>query len=168
MGQITKPVLLVQAEEGELISEAPEFSRIVVSLDGSIASENALPITRALARAFGSEVVLLCVPQVPEVQNYRAASSAVDQIRSRMVETMNNFLDAVSRSLREAGLEVRTMITGSLPVRTIVSVGEEEQADLIVLTSRGRGGLDRLFIGSVAESVVAESNKAVLMVPVPE
>jgi nucleotide-binding universal stress UspA family protein len=167
MGQVTKPVLLVQAGD-DMVGVVPDFSRVLVSLDGSIASENALPITRALAKAFGSEVVLLSVPQVPEVQNYRAASSAVDQIRSRMVETMENFLNAVSRSLREDGLDIRTMITGSLPVRTIVSTGEEEEADLIVLTSRGRGGLDRLFIGSVAESVVAESNKPVLMVPVPE
>ena len=112
-------------------------------------------------------MILLSVPQVPEVQNYRAVSTAVDQIRSRMVETMENFLKAVSRSLSEDGLEVRTMITGSLPVRTIVSTGEEEQADLIVLTSRGRGGLDRIFVGSVAEKVVEESDKAVLMVPVP-
>ena len=37
-----------------------------------------------------------------------------------------------------------------------------------MLTSRGRGGIDRLFMGSVAERVVAESNRAVLMVPVHE
>ena len=37
-----------------------------------------------------------------------------------------------------------------------------------MLTSHGRGGIDRLFMGSVAESVVAESDKAVLMVPVYE
>ena len=47
-------------------------------------------------------------------------------------------------------------------------IAEEEEADLIMLTSRGRGGIDRLFMGSVAESVVAESDKAVLMVPVYE
>jgi nucleotide-binding universal stress UspA family protein len=167
MSKITKPVLLVQAEEDELSAEVPDFDRVMVSLDGSIVSENALPITRSLSKAFDSEVILLSVPQVPEVQNYRAASTAVDQIRSRTVATMENFLNAVSRSLREDGLKIRTMITGSLPVRTIVSTGEEEEVDLIVLTSRGRGGLDRLFVGSVAESVVAESNKAVLMVPVP-
>jgi nucleotide-binding universal stress UspA family protein len=167
MSKITKPVLLVQAEEDDLTTEIPDFERVMVSLDGSIVSENALPITRSLSKAFDSEVILLSVPQVPEVQNYRAAAKAVEQIRSRMVATMDNFLNAVSRSLREDGLKIRTMITGSLPVRTIVSTGEEENVDLIVLTSRGRGGLDRLFVGSVAESVVAESNKAVLMVPVP-
>jgi len=168
MSQITKPVLLVQAEEEDLTVTEPNFERVMVSLDGSIASENALPITRAISEAFNSEVILLSVPQVPEVQNYRAASTAVDQIRSRMLETMENFLKAVSRSLADDGLKVRTMITGSLPVRTIVSTGEEEKADLIVLTSRGRGGLDRLFVGSVAERVVEESDKAVLMVPVPD
>lgn len=167
MRKITKPVLLIYTEEEEPITKTPNFDRIMVSLDGSIVSENALPITRSLSKAFDSEVILLSVPQVPEVQNYRAPSTAIEQIRSHTVETMEHFLNAVSRSLKEDGLNIRTMITGSLPVRTIVSIGEEENVDLIVLTSRGRGGLDRLFVGSVAERVVAETNKAVLMVPVP-
>lgn len=167
MSAITKPVLLVHTTEEEPITKIPEFNRMLVSLDGSIVSENALPITRSISKAFNSEVILLSVPQVPEVQNYRAPSNAVEQIRSRMVGTMEDFLHAVSRSLGEDGLKTRTLITGSLPVRTIVSTGEEENVDLIVLTSRGRGGLDHLFVGSVAERVVAETNKAVLMVPVP-
>ncbi|HKJ26727.1 MAG TPA: universal stress protein [Anaerolineales bacterium] len=165
MRRITKPVLLVQINEDQDVIH-PKMERILVSLDGSILAENTLPYARALAIAFSSEIVLLAVPQVPEVQSYRAPDQAVEQIRSQMVTTMENFLSAVGRSLREDGLQVRTMTFGSLPVRTIVSVGEEEDADLIMLTSRGRGGIDRLFMGSVAERVVAESNRAVLMVPV--
>jgi nucleotide-binding universal stress UspA family protein len=167
MRQITKPVLLVQMVDEQAVIQ-PNMERILVTLDGSILSENTLPYARALAKAFSSEIVLLAVPQVPEVQSYRAPDQAVEQIRAQMEATMENFLDAVGRSLREDGIEVRTMTKGSLPVRTIVSVGEEEETDLIMLTSRGRGGLDRLFIGSVAERVVAESDQAVLMVPVIE
>jgi nucleotide-binding universal stress UspA family protein len=144
------------------------MERILVSLDGSILAENTLPYARAFAKAFSSEIVLLAVPQVPETQSYRAPDQAVEQIRSQMEATMDNFLEAVGRSLRQDGLEVRTITQGSLPVRTIVSVGEEEDVDLIMLTSRGRGGIDRLFMGSVAERVVAESDRAVLMVPVHE
>ena len=167
MAQITKPVLLVQITDSQAVL-APKMERILVSLDGSILAENTLPYARALAKAFGSEIILLAVPQVPEVKSYRAPDQAVEQIRTQMESTMDNFLDAVARSLREDGLEVRTMTQGSLPVRTIVSIGEEEGVDLIMLTSRGRGGLNRLFMGSVAERVVAESEKAVLMVPVYE
>ena len=52
MSQITKPVLLVQAEEDELTTKEPNFERVMVSLDGSIASENALPIATLILPGF--------------------------------------------------------------------------------------------------------------------
>jgi nucleotide-binding universal stress UspA family protein len=165
MSRITTPVLLVQTE-GEFNGQEPEIKTILVSLDGSIFSENALPYARALAKAFSSEVVLLTVPEVPQVESYRAPAGQVEAIRSQAVATIEDFLDAVARSLRQDGLKVRTMTQGSLPARTIVSVGNEEEADLIMLTSRGRGGWDRVFTGSVAERVVSQSERAVLMVPI--
>ena len=166
MRQVTKPVLLVQTLDDQALI-APRMARILVSLDGSILAENTLPYARAFATAFGSEIILLAVPQVPQVQDYRAPDAAVTQIRTKTEETMDNFLDAIARSLRADGVQVRTMTQGSLPVRTIVSVADEEDVDLIMLTSRGRGGFDRIIMGSVAESVVAQSHRAVLMVPRP-
>ena len=79
---------------------------------------------------------------------------------------MENFLEAVARSLRADGIAVRTMITGSMPARKIVSVSDEERVDLIMMTSRGRSGLERWFTGSVAGRVVEQSHLPVFMVPV--
>ena len=165
MRSITTPVLLVHAED-EMDGKNAEMNRIVVSLDGSIFSERTLPYARALASAFSSELILLTVPEVPEVEHYRAPAEAVEEIRSSTVNNMDNFLNAVAKSFREDGIEVSTISTGSLPVRTIVSVSDEEKADMIMLTSRGRGGLDLLFMGSVAERVVDQTSKAVFMVPI--
>jgi nucleotide-binding universal stress UspA family protein len=166
MRQITKPVLLVQTTD-EQAATLPKVSRIMVSLDGSILAENTLPYARAIGMAFDSEIILLAVPQVPQMKDYRAPDMAVEQIRAQMEATMDNFLGAVARSLREDGVKVRTITKGSLPVRTIVATAEEEDAEMILLTSRGRGGFDRIIMGSVAESVVANSDRAVLMVPRP-
>ena len=165
MSRITKPVLLVQADEVRS-RRAPRIRRLLVALDGSILSEEVLPYARALGRVFDSEITLLSVPEVPEASRYRAPMNAVRLIRRQTVDTMENFLDAVSRSLRTDGLKVNTRVKGSLPVRTIISVARERDIDLIMMTSHGRGGLDRFFTGSVAESTVAQSNRAVLMVPV--
>jgi nucleotide-binding universal stress UspA family protein len=166
MKTILTPVLLVQGEEEELNGALPKVGRILVSLDGSIRSERVLPYARVLASVFGSELILLIVPEVPEAENYRATQAAVRSIRSQTVETMQNFLEAVARSLRADQLEVRTMITGSLPARTIVSVSDEESVDLIMMTSRGRSGLESWFTGSVAGRVVAQSSQPVFMVPI--
>jgi nucleotide-binding universal stress UspA family protein len=163
MKEILIPVLLVQ---GELNGALPEVRQILVSLDGSIRSERVLPYARVLASAFGAELVLLIVPEVPEAKDYRATMAAVREIRSQTVETMQNFLEAVARSLQTDGVDVRTMIKGSLPARTIVSVGEGENVDLIMMTSRGRSGLESWFTGSVAGRVVEQSSQPVFMVPV--
>jgi nucleotide-binding universal stress UspA family protein len=165
MSRITKPVLMVQAEDTAQ-KHFPRIKRILVALDGSILSEETLPYARALGSAFNSEIILLSVPQVPEAKSYRAAMNAVRVIRRQTVETMQNFLGAVSRSLRADGLKVNYLVKGSLPVRTIVTTAKEKDVDLILMTSHGRGGLERFFTGSVAERTVDESDRAVLMVPV--
>ncbi len=167
VSELSVPILLVHAPE-EHNGAVPKIERILVTLDGSIYSEQALPYARAIAKAFSSELLLLTVPAVPEVENYRAAADVVEAIREKTEVNMRKFLDAVARSLREYNLSVRVMVKGSMPARTIVSVGEQEQADLIMLTSRGRGGLDLLFTGSVAQRVVESTQISVFMVPIAE
>ncbi len=162
---ITTPILLVQVDD-QGNGALPNIDRILVALDGSIFSERTLPYARAFAKAFNCELVLLCVPAVPEVKDYRAPADVIETIRQKAEANMHKFLEAIARSLREDGLSVRTIVTGSMPARTIVTVGEEERADLIMLTSRGRGGLDLFFMGSVAERVVQSTQKPVFMVPI--
>jgi nucleotide-binding universal stress UspA family protein len=79
---------------------------------------------------------------------------------------MQSFLSAVAESLGEGGIRVRTLVTGSSPEHTIISVGEEESIDLTMLTSQGRGGLDLLFTGSIAMHVVEHSTKPVFIYPI--
>jgi nucleotide-binding universal stress UspA family protein len=167
ISEISSPLLLVQST-GVKDGEAPVMRRILVALDGSIISERALPFARALAKAFDSELVLMTVPAVPEMSNYRAAAEAVDAIRAEAEVSIRHFLDAVARSLREEGLKVRIMVTGTMPARTIVSISESEDVDMIMLTSHGRGGLDLLFAGSVAQRVVQSTRNPVFMVPIRE
>jgi nucleotide-binding universal stress UspA family protein len=135
-------------------------------LDGSTYSERILPYARLFAKAFRSELLLLSVPAVPEVQDYRAASEVVEKIRKKAEANIKKFLNAVARSLREERIKVRTLVKGSVPVRMILRVSREENVDMIMLTSRGRGNLDLILMGSVAEDVVHNTNLPVLMLPV--
>jgi nucleotide-binding universal stress UspA family protein len=142
---------------------------LLVALDGSIKSEQVLPYARALGKAFDCELVLMSVPAVPRVQNYRAAADVVETIRAKAVANMQKFLEAVARSLREDdGLKVRTIVTGSMPARTIVETATSEEADMIMITSRGRGGLDYLMVGSVAQRIVENTEIPVFIVPIQE
>jgi len=165
--EIDQPILLVTAESKEN-GTMPQIERLLVALDGSINSERVLPYARALGLAFQCELILLSVPAVPRVQNYRAAADVVETIRAKAVANMYKFLEAVARSLRDDGLVVRTLVAGSMPARTIVDTAESEGADLIMITSRGRGGLDYLMIGSVAQRIVENTSIPVFIVPVRE
>ena len=159
------PILIVKYRE-QGTSRPPEMKRLLVGLDGSISSEHILPYARALGKGFECELLLLSVPAVPEGKDYRASSEVVERIRHKAENNMRRFLQAVARSLRKDRLKVRTLVKGSKPARTVVEVSEKENMDLIMITSRGRGRLDLLLMGSVAEEIVRETNKPVFMMPV--
>ena len=168
LNAVSIPLLLVQTADQvrPVNGEVSEVKRILVALDGSIPSEEILPYARALVKAFEAELVLLAVPEMPTMDQYRAPSEAIELLRTNAEANMSKFLGAVARSLRESDINVKTLVTGSLPARTIVSAAKEQQADLIMLTSRGRGGLDLLYSGSVAQRVVENTDRPVFMMPV--
>jgi nucleotide-binding universal stress UspA family protein len=155
------PILLVKSEDGS----TPKIERILVALDGSIKSEQVLPFARTLAKKFECELILLSVPAVPEVKDYRAAADVVEKVREKAEVNMGKFLNAVARSLREDGIQVRILVKGNRPAVTIVDVCEEISADLIMMTSRGRGGMDLFMMGSVAHRVVEHTSQLVFLLP---
>jgi len=163
--KICIPVLLVHDTDEEN-GAVPKIDRILIALDGSINSERVLPYARVLAKAYKSELILVTVPAVPEVKNYRAAAEIVETIRAKAEVDMRKFLEAVARSLRDDGINVRTIVSGSIPAQTIVQVSEEEDADMIMLTSMGRGGMDLVMMGSVAQRVVQITPDPIFMMPI--
>ena len=159
------PVLLVQVFESGA-PEAPHINRILVALDGSAFAEQLLPYARLMAMQFDCELMLISVPAVPESDKYRAVASVISAIRKQSEASMRKYLESVAEKLRQDGLQVRTVVSGSYPARTIVDVGKREGVDLIMITSQGRGGLDLLFMGSVAQQVVQMSDSPVFILPI--
>jgi len=163
MMRLNIPVFLVQGDQPKDLGRKPE--RMLVALDGSIASEKVLPYARALGQVYGSELTLLSVPQIPETEKYRAPADVVENLRVEAEAKMKNFLDAVARALEKDGLKVSTLVKGSRPATTIVETAEEEDYSLILLTSNGRGTFDRMIMGADSERVVGSTNRCVLMMP---
>ena len=159
------PILLVQVFESGP-AEAPHLVRVLVALDGSAFAEQLLPYARVVGKLFDCELMLMCVPAVPESGKYRAAASVIHALRKQAEASMRKYLASVAESLEADGLSVRTIVTGSYPARSIVDVGKREAVDLIMISSQGRGGLDLLFMGSVAQQVVQLTDSPVLIFPV--
>ncbi len=147
----SKPLLLLRPT-GDWRSRSTSFRRLVVALDGSEFSERILPYVTALALPFLSEVLLLSVAEGSTSEAYRA--------------TMQAYLERLAAELRAEGVNVRNLVAAGGPARTIVSVAGAESADLIMLATHGRGGLERLMLGSVADRVMHHMPCPVFLLPI--
>jgi len=121
------------------------YRTVLVPLDGSPESETVLPHAEAIAQAFDAEVILLRVAFTHDVEGVDPRTTGEDLAQQ--------YLAQVQRLEREKNLRSRVLVRFGDPVEAIVSCANEEQADLIVLATHGRTGLQRLLEGNVAEAV---------------
>jgi nucleotide-binding universal stress UspA family protein len=81
-------------------------------------------------------------------------------------ETIENYLEKLAQELQNHDLDVRILVIGSAAAQTIVGTAESEMADLIMLATHGRSGMERLMLGSVAERVVRNMPCPIFLVPI--
>lgn len=143
------------------------LDRILVSVDFSPASESALRRALDLAGRTGADLCLLHV--VPGLSaNDASVESLADEEREfyrRVWERAERDLDAFLHRSPPSGVQLHHKLVAGVPTRTILAQAEEEDADLIVMGTHGRRGMRRLVLGSVAETVLRQSERPVLVVP---
>jgi nucleotide-binding universal stress UspA family protein len=140
---------------------------VLVPLDGTPASEHALPYALALARLSGAEVTLAHVYSAvraandPELLGWRGGEY--------LVEPLRDYLDALAARGRGAcPIRVRSvLLRGNWPDDVIREWGDWG-ADLVVMAARRRGWWSRLWHGSVSAEVARRSRTPVLLVPAGE
>ena len=142
------------------------FKHILVPIDGSETSMLAVSKATALAKTFGSVVTALYV-----VDPYPFTGVGADfaygqaQYLSAATAEANTALEAVKKQMDEAGVAVKTMVgEGHAVHEGIVRVGDSVGADLIVMGSHGRRGLEKLVLGSVTQRVLGLVHVPVLVV----
>jgi nucleotide-binding universal stress UspA family protein len=163
---MTRPVLIIRPIEGKE-PPVPTFGKLLVTLDGSEFAERVLPYVRASTN-FQSVVLLLNVPEVPEAQQYGAIVEEIDEMRAKAEDEACAYLEGIANFLRQEGIETQIFVTGSRPAETIISLAEEEAVDVVMLATHGRGEMDRLFVGSIAERIVQHTHCPVFLVPIRE
>ncbi len=140
------------------------YERILVPTDGSECAAAAEARAVALAEQYGATVYALFVADVRMSPVYGGTTD--DEVRDLLDEDLPT--DAVVERCEAAGVPVETAIRVGVPARAIREYAEEVGADLLVVGTHGRTGLDRLLLGSVSERVVRTSPVPVLVVPPPE
>lgn len=144
------------------------FYRIVVPTDFSRCAEEAWALAQRLADAFGSELVLLHV--LVEAPLFQEGPFTMDKAR-RVYEAARKWaeesLEQWAGTARGKGLNVRWVLRTGVPYREIVALATDERADLVLMGTHGRGGIDRALLGSVADRVVRLAPCPVLTVREP-
>jgi len=154
------PVLLVRPEDDEEpdLSDRELFDDILVTLDGSDEAETVLEHVATLAEIADARVRLLQVVHYP-TELVSAYPPHTVQMNEEMVEEgkrrAERYLDGIAEELAGRGLDVETGTRVDVhPAQGIVHEVQETGPDLLAMTTHGRGGLSRTFLGSVTDKVV--------------
>ena len=150
------------------------YKRILVALDGSERSCKALDHAAAIAEKFGSELTLLTVvpremlPIFPNMGFGPTMITTIDvaQYQERRKDIYQDVLAEAEAQVRSEhpDLSVSTMLREGRPSATIVDVAEKDGYDLIVMGSRGIGGIKGWIRGSTSRGVVDSCKKPVLTI----
>jgi nucleotide-binding universal stress UspA family protein len=142
------------------------FKHILLATDGSPHAEHAAKKTMDLARIHGAQVTATCViDPYPYIglgainpMGFDAYMGAAQEAAAKAFVHLGDLAAAAG-----VHLEVR-LIEDSHAVDGILAVANEVAADLIVVGSHGRSGLENWLLGSVANKVVNQSTRPVLVV----
>jgi len=102
------------------------------------------------------------VPLVPDVY---VAASVYERLRQAYDESARKRLDRLRRKAVAAGVRASALLRDSASApEEIVRVARAKRIDIIVMGTHGRGGIAKMFLGSVAERVVRTATRPVLTV----
>jgi nucleotide-binding universal stress UspA family protein len=161
--------------------------RVLVPIDGSEFSERVLPELTGLISPASGDLILLRVGHAPTVPAGRPTRPASADMPIPMYETtsdaeyaqhpvyasqewdgllarINDDLQPIKASLELIGYTVWTAVKFGDPAQAIVNFVEDEDIDLVAMTTHGRSGLSRMWLGSVAEHVLRNVRVPVLLV----
>jgi nucleotide-binding universal stress UspA family protein len=138
--------------------------RLLCPIDFSEATAPAERQAVRLARAFGAAIVLLHVASEAPLWREPVGTRGVRAVFEAQRKWAADALATRAAALAAEGVSARGVVKVGVPWQEIVRLADEEHADMIVMGTQGRTGLDRFLLGSVTERVVRQASCPVLTV----
>jgi nucleotide-binding universal stress UspA family protein len=148
-----------------------KISRIIVPIDGSKNSMKAADYAVKMAEKYGSQVSVVHVVNIDQYLQalglYRV--SYPDPIKKKIEEAQaeaQKWFTEITRNAEQRKVHIKTDVIDSpiSVVAAIVNYADREKADLIVIGTRGRSGISKMLLGSMASGVVTYAPCPVLVV----
>jgi nucleotide-binding universal stress UspA family protein len=152
------------------------FERIIVPLDGSRLSAQAVPFAAEVGKRFDAEIILVrvlppaglsLISSSGEIEDAVARDIMPQETHMKDVDNASNakrYLMNWAASLKAQGVKVSYQVTIGSPAKSILELAQAQQASLIVMMSHGRGAFRRAIMGSVADEILRRSSLPVLIV----
>ena len=139
------------------------FEKILVPLDSSEHSKNALEKAIQIAKKFESEITLIHVYSLEGVP-----FSITSTFYEGYLKDIRNFGNAILvhglKQVESEGVNVETFLIKGHVVKEIIRVAKERKFDLIVIGARGLSTIKEIFLGSVSHGVINHASCPVLVV----
>lgn len=147
--------------------------KILVCIDGSPQSIKA--VVKAVDIASGcriDQVTLISVYEkypFPHVEHgyHDVLDEEIKQYEfanKELIQNHEKYLEHAAMRFREKNIEPEKILAEGNPAHTISETAEKGNFDMIIMGSRGRGGLKKLLLGSVSNAVIQETEASVLVV----
>ncbi len=147
------------------------FKKILIATDGSKPSENAAKVGIDLAAAIGGTVKAVYVVdkgrilENVDISGIELSKDVIDGARLGLQKEGRIATEYIEKLARTSGVKIQTKVDIGSPAEAILKSAAENQMDAIVIGSKGRTGLSKVLLGSVAEKVVRNSKIPVIVVP---
>ena len=159
-----RPVLLVKTPVSKSALESRALVRkVLVPLDGSETGQSALCYAEKLATDMGAEIILI---EVYEPVGTVGASGMRDD--GAVTKALTTYLDSVAKPIEEQGVKISSVVVFGDAAHQIMKYAEENDVDLIAVSSHGRSGVGRWVFGSVTEKILHTRGISVLVVRASE
>ena len=142
----------------------PEFKKIICALDLSDQSKQVAEYAAIVAKLSGASIIAVyAAPTLTQYTGFHVPPNTIDNFVGEIVSGAEQSMsDFVAENFQ--GVNARGMVVVGYAAEEILKLSEVEQADLIVMGTRGRKGLDLILFGSVAEKVVKSAKCPVLTI----
>lgn len=165
------PVLLVPPSTS---GAPPAFScnRILVTLDGNPEHEEGLKVASSLAKICGAELsIIMVVHTFSTLSGEQAATAkilprATHALLDMAEQDAKEYLQRHVTTLQAEGFKATADVGRGAPAKVIINTAEQKKADLIVLATHGKTGMEAFWSGSATPNVTSHSVIALLLVPV--
>jgi nucleotide-binding universal stress UspA family protein len=142
--------------------------KVMIATDGSDTSKRAAGVGIEIAcRSKGSIIAVYVVDvfRLSRIPGYATFPGLKDKLLELMEKEGVEATECVEDMATNAGMSCQKLIARGEPSKELLRLSRESGADLLIMGSVGRTGLDRIILGSVAEKVVRNSAVPVLLVP---